>query len=103
MTREQQLALIREKCIAVNPSRVWWSADGPEEGNAAIWEPVRLADVLLAIGDRERIHVGGRGRFFTFKGDDMRDMVGGRFWNLRKDDLTEQSDECLAFLAELLQ
>lgn len=23
-------------------------------------------------------------------------------WNLRKDDLTEQSDECISFLAELL-
>jgi len=65
--------------------------------------PIRLADVLLAVP-----HLKPR---------DHRNIVRGQAesagnvgfvtvvceWNLRKDDLTEQSDECVAFLYELLQ
>ena len=60
--------------------------------------PIRLADVLLAI-----MEVDVEKAFPTenYPATKIIAMIVGR-WNLRKDDLTEQSDECVAFLAQLL-
>lgn len=63
---------------------------------------IRLADVLLAIG--EKYAVDGSGmllkRQFGTSAYDCAGMPGG--WNLRADDLTQQSPECIDFLYELL-
>ena len=51
----------------------------------------RLADVLLAIDpDTRKGLLNARGSYVV------------QIWNFRKDDLTEQSEECLSFLAQLL-
>ena len=43
------------------------------------------------------------GDFIDFT-DDMKDYnIVGSLWNLRKDDLNEQSEETMAFLADLLR
>lgn len=88
MTREQQLELIRQKCIEANPERDWFTP---------IPQPIRLADVLLAIP--KYLAIGNTGQFM-----DASDVLPDEpiYWNLRKDNLTEQGDECITFLAELL-
>jgi hypothetical protein len=59
---------------------------------------IRLADVLLAIGK------DGRVEYAMAAHDGLQIRVGydAVYWNLRKDDLAEQSDECVAHLAHLL-
>lgn len=65
--------------------------------------PIRLADVLLAMGRKaDRINVGGDGAFNC-----LNQLLGNwskrAFWNLRKDNLEDQSEECINFLYELLK
>ena len=68
--------------------------------------PIRLADVLLAIGNRGILKVNNLGGFSVFN-----DYIGGKAewvdvamprWNLLKDDLTEQSPETIDFIHSLL-
>jgi hypothetical protein len=56
-----------------------------------IGRPIRLADVLLVLFDTKG--EAERGFILTVVAD----------WNLRADTLDEQSDECVAFLAGLLE
>jgi hypothetical protein len=119
MTREQNIALIREKCIGANPETASRNlsaetVDAHISGGICSVEKesrvIRLADVLLAMDDNADIagdySVETDGTLMKRhppKG--MTDEYWGytKFrWNLRKDDLTEQSDECLSFLAQLL-
>jgi hypothetical protein len=64
--------------------------------------PIRLADVLLAI-----VKSPAHGKFAS-AGDFFDQMVEAdflkviRLYDLRQDDLAQQSDECVAFLARLL-
>lgn len=71
-------------------------------GNA---ERASLADVLLALGTESKLKINNLGGFSileeTIKGRQWVDIALPR-WNLRNDNLTEQSEECLAFLSELL-
>lgn len=93
--RSLNLALIRQKCIEVrcpNASR--------SEVSIVVRHPdfkIHLADVLLAINSQSKVFVeiDMRGRFVV--NEDSTEL-----WNLRKDDLTEQSDKCIKFLADLL-
>jgi hypothetical protein len=122
MTRQEQLELIRQKCIEANPDKLaehdhkklpcqevctnrvdiyhdWNEREGGGCTYGVQLGPIRLADVLLAIGGRNvksyySVHKDGHWCISNF-----RDLC---WWNLRKDDLTEQSDECIAFLADLL-
>lgn len=100
MTRDEQIRLIRDEVIEAKYETV-----GFEHGE---WgekrkEPVRLSDVLLAI-DRTRTGV----RALIQSPDTLtieRTMHGYTIigdWNLRADDLTGQSPECISFLADLL-
>lgn len=60
--------------------------------------PIRLADVLLAIGEKYGNHV------LEFSGTKTCSLEAARIipqWNLRADSLSEQSDETVHFLAEL--
>lgn len=77
--------------------------------------PVRLADVLLAIEEKYQRRIANSIAFdITLQrdaneGDEYKSMLKTALieilmrWNLRTDDLTAQSDECIAFLAELLK
>lgn len=83
-----------------------------------IGRPIRLADVLLAIHALEPdnrppyFNVGCDGGFYsvdyTYPDDQTCKVVHtglggfGAGWLLEKDDLTEQTNECLEFLAHLL-
>jgi hypothetical protein len=71
---------------------------GTADGGLTMGEHIRLADVLLAMHERNRgddIYVHMNGAIIQFQG-------ASEVWNLRKDDLTEQSDECIKFLSDLL-
>lgn len=98
--REQHIEVVRKACVAANPEIVE-SHQGEEDGEIVwieIFRPIRLADVLLAMGRKWRIN--GSGYF-----DDGTGKVLGTpdpYWNLCANDLTQQSDETLKFLADLL-
>lgn len=68
--------------------------------------PIRLADVLLAIKNKtgydDGVLVGCGGDFFLLEGDDYlpRPKI---IWDLKKDNLEEQSEETLRFFAEILK
>jgi hypothetical protein len=102
MERQEQIELIRQKCIGANPEK-WEPCIHCKKLNRHLDKcidqrppTIRLADVLLAISDPAVIITSHKGEF--------RHMgVEAAYWNLRKDDLTEQSDETLALLAELLK
>jgi hypothetical protein len=95
MNLEQQLADIRAKCIEANPEKDWT--------RITVDEPCRLADVLLAM-DSNNVAVKDTGAIL------VRDPETYNFgwekphpvWNLRTDDLTQQSPETIAFIHSLL-
>lgn len=78
----------------------------PGKNNKIIGRPIRLADVLLAIwkktpSNKTKITVESDGQFLVFN-----PLLNQRFakqtWNLLKDDLSQQSQETMEFLAGLL-
>ena len=103
----QQLADIRAKCIEANPeiAEHYTKVRGQVTGTlhhirTKVGRPIRLADVLLAIGMRPRLQVGineGLGVMTTGDGTMLRAT-----WNLRTDDLTKQSPKTIAFIHSLL-
>lgn len=103
MTRQEQLDLIRAACIEANPSDTTLRDKNSWQGlqiKREYGRPVRLADVLLALPTlwvQPKTDVGNGTRSIN---SGM--MNSGISWNLRRDDLAEQSDECVSFLAELL-
>lgn len=62
-----------------------------------IGRPIRLADVLLAIdaAKPQRYHIAANGQFY-------RAGKEGAIWNLRADDLDQQSDGTVSFIHGLL-
>lgn len=105
--REEQLAAIKEKVIAANPEQLEFVSLG---GLKVLAREIRLADVLLAAetsikGCQLAIETDGR---FIDIADKTYDTPNKEFqntgvkWNLRADDLDQQSDECVAFLHSLL-
>lgn len=70
-----------------------------------VGRPIRLADVLLAIGPALQTK---KGRIGTYRGREIDEPQGVKLWlvevgwNLREDDLTKQSEETLAFIVSLL-
>lgn len=95
MTRTDQIAAIRAACIEAHgeAKRAWKIGQ--------LGEPIRLADVLLAIESVADVQSEG-----TF--DDACGVLlpgfakGGGKWNLRADDLEQQSRETLACVAGVL-
>jgi hypothetical protein len=72
------------------------------------YRPIRLADVLSAIGEKQlfsqyrfSINASGRMHQTTIEEDGREQYVAG--WNLLRDDLTEQTAEGIDFLYELLK
>lgn len=104
MNRNEQIEVIRKSCIGANPEieRKYPYLGGEySEGR-----PIRLADVLLEMGHRKSgtsYFIDPDGYFhewFSLKGRlDLRSTVQ---WNLKKDSLTEQSDQTISFLSDLL-
>ncbi len=121
MTRDQQLELIRRKCIEGKPEIVDQHSidcDMDESGGfvrrhrGCVVRAIRLSDLLFALesNHREDYAIISNGFFLTWRTDNRFGQDGDwklasteAHWNLRKDDLTEQSDECVAFLADLLK
>jgi hypothetical protein len=103
MERNDQLSLIRQKCIEA------LCAHGTRSEQSLYTRgfdrPIRLADVLLAItkaspNNHNRVWLKSDGRFvLNENGNSLHNPAD---WNLRKDDLTEQSEECINFIYELL-
>lgn len=69
--------------------------------------PIHLADVLLAIENQKEVTVliDSLGCFMTVMPGEQPVFVSAlkAQWNLRKDTLTDQSDETLEFIANLLK
>lgn len=66
--------------------------------------PIRLADVLLAMRGKVSnkafsLHSGGYRDYLWFEDKE----ISLNFWNLLRDSLTEQSDETILFLVDLLK
>jgi hypothetical protein len=93
MTRQEQLDLIRAACIEANPSDTTLRDQHSWQGlqiRRRHGRPIRLADVLEAAR--------------TVGYDSTEDRLGVitgvvTRYDLRKDDLPEQSDECVAHLS----
>lgn len=96
MTHQQKIAFIREACIKANPEIM-------SLGFGCEGRPIRLADVLLAIGRREdRIHLSCDGWFCLL--DAYTSNFMRRFnWYLHKDSLEDQSEETIDFIYSLLE
>ncbi|HEY9826378.1 MAG TPA: hypothetical protein V6D19_13095 [Stenomitos sp.] len=62
--------------------------------------PIRLADVLVAIENIKNDDVYHNALLSLCEGDEVGNT--DKLWNLRKDSLDEQSEECILFLKELL-
>lgn len=98
--REQNIEVIRKACIAANPEimELKFGEFVTSLGSGEDTRPIRLADVLLVIEGRfSEAEIITKDPYYETFGD-----IISR-WNLRKDSLTDQSDECLAFLANLLK
>lgn len=73
-------------------------------------EPIRLADVLLAISSRGDADtpapvwaIDTAGEFFDQSTSDGSPIYLAKYWNLLKDSLSDQSPETLQFIYELLK
>lgn len=105
--RQQQLEKVRAACVKANPDR-----RNPFCAGCGAYQdqPIRLADVLLAIlfcsanAITTEVVFGVMPRLIIYPEspvEDGRPECGE--WSLRADSLDEQSDECVAFLADLLK
>jgi hypothetical protein len=104
--REQNITIIREACIKANLDKECANED---DDNYCPQHTIHLADVLLAM-----THILNRpGDWIIDTGGQFWEIIGQSSegdwvtkphsvrWQLVADTLDEQSDECLAFLAEL--
>lgn len=104
-SREEKLKVIRVAAISANPEI------GKQETNLRIsrgriqniegWQSrqIKIADILLVLQEKS-------GWYFTGVAKGMMIFESGAryyYYNLRADDLTQQSEECISFLYELLK
>lgn len=95
------LELIKAACVAANPDKDWQHWETPDR---LVDTSPRLADVLLAIGEKlpkTEYLVDARG--FVLSYSTLSVAEPSVSWNLRADNLDDQSLECLAFIANLLR
>ena len=98
MTRDENISAIRATCIKANPEKDWRSF---KYGKLPIVpNNPRLADVLLAI--RKHYNSYFSGKQSSEESVEIDDLVNCH-WDLEADDLTLQSDACVAFLTDLLK
>lgn len=88
------LEKIRAKVIEANPEgfkpHPCVRYEDPKYGCEIEIRPVRLADVLLATSESNRVF-------------DITALEIVRLWNLRTDDLEKQSEETLSFIGNVLE
>lgn len=90
------LEIVREACVKANPNILIRD----EDDGFKTEDKVRLADVLLTIGKVDVVvAVDVTGSFWRI-GEQK--LLKSYAWNLRQDNLEEQSEECLQFLGTLL-
>lgn len=134
---EQQIQTIRESCIKANPSILvraqiiihgirhdcndrhtiknafsGLDEDIEQQINAAwtkiIGNPIRLADVLLAIGNQKNVFndtvyfIDYSGQMAIWEQKDAIPYFVSVTWNLPQDDLRSQSKETIEFISNLL-
>lgn len=92
---------IREKCIEVNPEIV-----GTNDGVRFEARTIRLADILLVMHENRKegdldVAVDRAGEFLMENGLGILGITG-IFWRLEHDDLTEQSPQTVALIANVL-
>lgn len=87
MTRNEATNIVKKKC---------GKAKGYEDPTFIQDEEYSLADVLLAIEQCNK-YPSAMDKYSAYG------TIAFYHWNLRSDSLTEQSDETLVFLAELLK
>lgn len=105
--RQAAIEKIRAACIAANRER--WNNPDNYESHMSGWT-IRLADVLLAIETKSSSYsVSNVGYFERWEclpdtnGRDYRLYSDPKIrWNLRADDLTQQSDELIELVANLV-
>lgn len=105
VTRAEQLELIRRECIKANAEIETYNCEC-FTGCHAIGRPIRLADVLLAIGEFGHHNIAVTSGSVIIEASEIgwRDCEPKRLhWNLRKDDLTLQTDEFIQFAYDLLK
>lgn len=92
---KDHLETIRGACIKSQSDKDFVFYEGT---NGPVYEPIRLADVLLAINSSiiKRPHGGSNEMSAAW-------VQTVAYWNLRKDDLSLQSPETLEFLVGLLK
>lgn len=111
---DDKLRSILEKCIAAkgyarSPHSVPDGVNFKESRCGDCWcickevhhqydEPIRLADVLLTVRDKNK--GTGAGEVLIAGGETLQVLS---YWNLRADDLEQQSPETIEFMAKLLQ
>lgn len=101
---DQQLAEIRAKCIEANPEKVW---DHKTYHDYDVTPIIRLADVLYAVGEKDDTGLGlltvtGGGLMQYSENVTVKHSPRRVFYDLRADDLTQQSHETIAFIHSLL-
>lgn len=110
--REEYLKVIRDACLKANPEIEVRNSSMMLKGTFTGLinhrdTKIRVADVLLAlesIKSREHTYwIDCGGQFASRKFSEEHESWLHVFWNLRADNLNEQSDECVAFIAELLK
>jgi hypothetical protein len=102
MTRDEQFDLIRRKCTEALCAHGTRSEQ--VRYKALFNRKIRLADVLLAMKPHTYF-VDTQGGWWVWHkaGVEPHYFGKGTDWCLLKDDITLQSDECVAFLANLLE
>jgi hypothetical protein len=102
-TRQEQLELIRDACIRANPEIEKRRIDYVDEDTGDdTWvqdDTIRLADVLLA--HSKTITPPTNSEEKSKIQNDVLNII--YWWNLRKDDINDQSDPCVAFVYQLLK
>lgn len=105
MTIPEQREAIRQKCIKANPNRIHFCCKyGTYDDNEFCdyclehARPIRLADILLAIDEKNR--VAGMKGWNLITVDAAFKIIS--LYDLRADDLEQQSEETINFLYKLL-
>jgi hypothetical protein len=112
MTTEQQKEIILKACVAANPE-IWIQLGSVENDRIGLtlyneeytgFRPIRLADVLLALGGRNE-HDIGKVVGLEMDGDIYGPTLATTkpLWDFHSDDLEHQSPPTIAFLANLLE
>jgi hypothetical protein len=105
MNKLEKIETIRQKCMVVKWGEYYLDAEDIDTRQSYV---CRLADVLLAMNGLRHdgsYTISDAGIFSHFKAKgaliDQALKVFRCSWNLRTDDLTQQSDECIDFLYDL--